>query len=335
MTLLAEASARFTLRFGTRHFRIGGMVDERYGAILHIAGLSEMTEPGILSAFDEERDLVVSHSFTPIDRPSIIGRVRRRIQQMRATDDLARTIEAQLLDAADAVETGSVGFGTHQMAITVFGDSIAQVDRRLKDLRAGHNLPGSARCRKRRRWKQPSLPATPAMTTIVAGTVMLFRRRILPIWRRYICRPRAPLGTVCHGKPRSRLSEPLAKTAHAFSFHPQGDPKAEPTNGHTLVLGPPGSGKTATIAFLAAQAQRAGARIVIFDKDQGLKMAVHALGGQYAEVKAGVPTGLNPLLTETGERGRAWLMDWIASLVERDERLSPVQADSEERGSAK
>lgn len=327
LTLLAEASARFTLRFGTRHFRIGGIVDERYGAILHIAGMAEMTEPGILSAFDEERDLVVSHSFTPIDRASIIGRVRRRIQQMRSTDDLARTIEAQLLDAADAVETGSVGFGTHQMAITVFGDSIAHVDKRLKDLRGRAQLAGFRAVQEEVALEATFFACHPGNDDYRCRDSIVSTANFADM---------AALHMSSSGAPRDRLPwqtpisifRTIGKTGHAFSFHPQGDPRAEPTNGHTLVLGPPGSGKTATIAFLAAQAQRAGARIVIFDKDQGLKMAVHALGGQYAEVKAGVPTGLNPLSTETGERGRAWLIDWIASLVEREERLSPIQADT-------
>jgi len=69
------------------------------------------------------------------------------------------------------------------------------------------------------------------------------------------------------------------------------------TVGHTLVLGRTGSGKTLTAAFLAAQSQRVGARLFFFDKDRGHEMAVRALGGRYNEIRAGVATGLNPLMT--------------------------------------
>jgi type IV secretion system protein VirB4 len=121
----------------------------------------------------------------------------------------------------------------------------------------------------------------------------------------------------------------LQGSLHRFSFHEPGDPQAEPTNGHTLVLGKSGGGKTTTVAFLAAQAQRAGGRTIIFDKEAGLKMAVHALGGRYAEIRAGRPTGLNPLATESGERGEAWLLDWLVALLEsRSGPMSPLQSEA-------
>jgi type IV secretion system protein VirB4 len=121
----------------------------------------------------------------------------------------------------------------------------------------------------------------------------------------------------------------LQGSLHRFSFHEPGDPAAEPTNGHALVLGKSGGGKTTTVAFLAAQAQRAGGRTIIFDKESGLKMAVHALGGRYAEVRAGWPTGLNPLATEAGERGEAWLLDWLVALLEsRSGPMTPLQSEA-------
>jgi type IV secretion system protein VirB4 len=94
-------------------------------------------------------------------------------------------------------------------------------------------------------------------------------------------------------------------------------------------LGKSGGGKTTTVAFLAAQAQRAGGRTIIFDKEAGLKMAVRALGGRYAEVRAGRPTGLNPLATEAGERGEAWFLDWLVALLEsRSGPMTPLQSEA-------
>jgi len=116
---------------------------------------------------------------------------------------------------------------------------------------------------------------------------------------------------------------------HRLSFHEPGDPMAEPTNGHTLVLGKSGGGKTTTVAFLAAQAQRAGGRTIIFDKEAGLTMAVHAIGRHYAKVRAGRATGLKPLATEAGERGKAWLLDWLVALVEtRSGPMTPLQSEA-------
>ena len=81
-------------------------------------------------------------------------------------------------------------------------------------------------------------------------------------------------------------------------------------------------------AFLMTMARRAGARLFVFDYRAGMEMAVRALGGSYSTVRAGRPTGLNPLQTEIDARGQAWLADWLASLLERRDRpLTPVQTN--------
>jgi type IV secretion system protein VirB4 len=93
-------------------------------------------------------------------------------------------------------------------------------------------------------------------------------------------------------------------------------------------MGRPGSGKSVLSAFLMTQARRAGARIFVFDYRLGMEMAVRANGGRYASLKAGQPTGLNPLWTETDARGTAWLSDWLATLLYRaDKPLTPAQTN--------
>jgi len=138
------------------------------------------------------------------------------------------------------------------------------------------------------------------------------------------------------GKPASKL--PWGKvitlfptpeqSAYRFSYHEQGSPDKEPTSGHTLIMGRPGSGKSVLSAFLMTQARRAGARVFVFDYRLGMEMAVRANGGCYASLKAGQPTGLNPLWTEVDSRGTAWLSDWLATLLHRaDKPLTPAQTN--------
>lgn len=95
----------------------------------------------------------------------------------------------------------------------------------------------------------------------------------------------------------------MTSSLYRFNFHEAGRRTDEPSVGHTLVLGRTGSGKTLGTAFLMAQARRVGARVIVFDKDQGLEMAIRALGGSYSEIKVGQPTGFNPMTTETDARG--------------------------------
>jgi type IV secretion system protein VirB4 len=142
---------------------------------------------------------------------------------------------------------------------------------------------------------------------------------------------RTPLGKEKHQLPWGQeitLFPTPEQSAYRFSYHELGSPKKEPTSGHTLILGRPGSGKSVLSAFLMTQARRVGARVFVFDYRLGMEMAVRANGGRYASVKAGLATGLNPLWTEIDRSGMAWLSDWLGSLLHRpDKPLTPAQAN--------
>ena len=328
-TLIAEDVSLFSVRFKgpVAEFR-DGFDGPRFAAVMSVWRNGNQTWPGMLDPLDSGTDTVISHSYTPIAMGKVSEMAKRRIQQMEAAGDLVGSIADDLHQTYDDVESGRCGFGEHQLTITVFADSEAALEERVSQVRsvAEQSKIKLVRC-------DDTLAATyfaahpgnrdyeiwnPLIKSINFADMASFhmsevgaRAEALP-WRTPIT-----------------VFQTVTGAAHRFSFHAPGDPDAEPTIGHTLVLGPSGSGKTATVAFLTAQARRAGARTILFDKDQGLRMAITAMGGRYAEIRAGHPTGLNPLLTEQGVRGEAWLMDWLARLVERGGvDLTPQQAEA-------
>lgn len=327
--LLAEDAAAASLHFGKGQFTVeeGGM-RPRVGALLFVKSYPTSTWPGMLDALGASRDVIITHSYSPIERTGIAERVKRRVAQMRAAEDIAATIEAQLFEAADKAESGMLGFGLHQMTITIFADDAAALETEVARIRGIAHQNGMRLLRE--------------VTALEAGVFAMhpgnmdYRARDMTVssinFADLAALHAADTGTGAEALPwRTPITvfPTLQGSLHRFSFHEPGDPQAEPTNGHTLVLGKSGGGKTTTVAFLAAQAQRAGGRTIIFDKEAGLKMAVHALGGRYAEIRAGRPTGLNPLATEAGERGEAWLLDWLVSLLEsRSGAMTPLQSEA-------
>jgi type IV secretion system protein VirB4 len=314
--LLAEDAAGASVLFGKGLVEIEeGAAKPKLAAVLYVKSYATATWPGMLDALGAAQDTIITHSYTPIERGSIAERVKRRVAQMRSAEDIAATVEAQLFEAADKAESGALGFGVHQMTITVFAETEAALDSEVARIRGIAHQNGVRLVRE----------VTALETTFFAihpGN-MDYRARDMTVSSINFA-DMAALHAADTGTEKARLPwatpitafQTLQGSLHRFSFHEPGDPAAEPTNGHTLVLGKSGGGKTTTVAFLAAQAQRAGGRTIIFDKEAGLKMAVHALGGRYAEVRAGRPTGLNPLATEAGERGEAWLLDWLVALLE-------------------
>lgn len=90
--------------------------------------------------------------------------------------------------------------------------------------------------------------------------------------------------------------------------------------GHTLMLGPTGSGKSTALALIAAQFRRyKGATIFAFDKGNSLEPLTRAVGGQHYNVAGDSDTPelcFAPLaqIDQPGELG--WAEDWVATLLE-------------------
>ncbi|WP_065169899.1 hypothetical protein [Paracoccus sp. MKU1] len=332
-TLIAEDVANIAVKFD--HKRGTLLIEEgfgrpRYAATLAIWKYSETTWPGMLDALDTSIDMVICHSFTPIANHKISGRVKTRIDQMRAAGDLAASVAEQLLDVADDVETGKAGVGAHQLSITVYADSQAELDQRVSHIRGVSERMKVTLSRTERSLEATFFAQHPGNQDYQCWDMTVSTTTFADMASLHMESAGSPARNLPWQTPIA-VVETAGGCAHRFSWHEEGPPApADPTLGHTLVLGPSNSGKSTTQAFLAAQAMRVpGLRIVLFDKDKALRPIVAALGGRYAQILAGRPTGLNPLLTESGPRGEAWQMDWLSALVERTGgHLTPQQSEA-------
>ena len=126
-----------------------------------------------------------------------------------------------------------------------------------------------------------------------------------------------------------------AGTPYYFSFHAT-DPDDEGGGtkkdvGHTLVLGPTGSGKTAWIAFNLCMLQKFCVTSILFTKDRDTEIVIRALGGKFYPIKTGVPTGWNPFwLDDQDLETKAYLNRLVRKLVTRPRLVeSGIELDSE------
>ncbi|MFV1615210.1 MULTISPECIES: type IV secretion system protein B4, partial [unclassified Phaeobacter] len=320
------ANTRVTFR-GTTIALSDGAVGNKLGAIFAVKNYPAKTDSLMLDELNLPVDMVVTHSFVPINANIMAGRIKRQLRLMQAANDGAVSLAQELELAQDDLESKRLIFGEHHMTVAVYARSQAALDDIAAEIRnisatSGINLiseafgarahfmaqhPGNTGARSRKA----------AITNHNFADLATFHR--------------TPLGKtgreVPWGVPITLFPTP-ERSGFRFNFHEQGAPDREPTGGHTLILGRPGSGKSVLAAFLMTMARRAGARVFVFDYRAGMEMAVRALGGSYSTVRAGRPTGLNPLQTEIDVRGQAWLADWLASLLERRDRpLTPVQTN--------
>jgi type IV secretion system protein VirB4 len=320
------ANTRITFR-GTTIALSDGAVGDKLGVIFAVKNYPARTDSLMLDELNLPVDMVVTHSFVPINANIMAGRIKRQLRLMQAANDGAVSLAQELELAQDDLESKRLIFGEHHMTVAVYARSQAALDDIAAEIRnisatSGINLiseafgtrahfmaqhPGNTGARSRKA----------AITNHNFADLATFHR--------------TPLGKtgreVPWGVPITLFPTP-ERSGFRFNFHEQGAPDREPTSGHTLILGRPGSGKSVLAAFLMTMARRAGARLFVFDYRAGMEMAVRALDGSYSTVRAGRPTGLNPLQTEIDARGQAWLADWLASLLERRDRpLTPVQTN--------
>src|SRR3989338_5976166 len=283
---LSAAIASSQMTFAGKRVEIDTGAGQHFGTIFGVKSYPARTWARMLDALELPYDIVITNSFTPARNNEIEERIKRTARQMRASEDAAETLRQELYEAADNVASGRQVFGKHHLTVMVTGKTPEQLEEAASEVwRAGQDCVATL---VRESFAPPAAPR------------------------------RAP-------RPRPRVQSPWGETITAlptvpsslyrFNFHDKGERGAEPSAGHTLVLGRTGSGKTLGTAFLMAQARRGHARLPVIDKDRGLEMAVRALGGSYSAIRIGEATGLNPFQTETDERGAAWLTDWLGDIL--------------------
>ncbi|MGP9790891.1 VirB4 family type IV secretion/conjugal transfer ATPase [Roseinatronobacter sp. NSM] len=323
---IADDVANKRVTFQSDKFLIsGGSGADRIGQIFTVKNYPSQTWCSMFDDLALPIDMVVTHSFTPVNSSVMGDRIKRQIRMMRAGDDAAISLQNDLVQAADDLASERLIFGDHHMSVATFAESEQKLDSIAAEIR---NIAASVGVK----LMMETYSARASYFAQSPGNASYRARRATITNLNFA--DMAALHRTQLGKSRARTpwDTPITmfptpeRSAYRFSFHEKGSPASEPTSGHTIILGRSGSGKSVLATFLMAQARRTGARIFAFDYRYGLEMGLRALGGSYQSIKAGEATGLNPLWVETDAAGREWLTDALISLLEsRGAQLTPQQ----------
>ena len=285
------------------------------------------TSPGDLGALLSARfEFVLSQSFSVLSKHAAKGFLERHRARLEDAQDVARSQVKEIDVALDKLMSGEFVLGEHHATLLAWGDQVEEVQEHLAWARAELADRGIIA-------KPLDLALEAAFWAQLPGNWSLRPRPCAITSHNFLCF--SPFHNSMSGKPVGNPWGPavtVLKTASGaplyFSFHASqpGNSEGQRLLGNTVVLGQSSAGKTVLLGFLLAQAQRFGPRVVVIDKDRGLEIAVRAMGGRYFPLKAGEPTGWNPLQLTPDPANVLFMKELVTKLVAAvGEQITPTE----------
>jgi type IV secretion system protein VirB4 len=325
---LNSALATTRLLFGSEaiEYRMGHA--SCAGAVL---GIKEYPTPSVVGMYNRllaaSFPLVLTQSFTFLSRASAQALLQRQHLRMLNAGDFAVSQAAQLKAALDALTSNEFVMGDHHLSLQVLADldetGVDQPDRwRLQTLNERVALARNLLSDCGMTVAREDLAVEAAFWAQLPANFPLRPRKAAITSRNFAAMApfhNYPLGRAegNHWGEALALLCTSARSPYYFSLHASdpSDPEGRKDTGHTFICGPTGSGKTVFIGFMVSMLHRRGATQVLFDKDRGLQILVHALGGEYFELRHGVPTGFNPLQLPPAPAQLEFQKSWLQLLV--------------------
>ena len=306
--------------FGLEALEMSSLGDGKdYASILSLKDYPPNATPGMCDALLRlPYEMTLTESFGFVDRQIGLERINLALRRMRAADEEALSLRAGLMSAKDDLATGSMGLGEHHLSLLVRTKSLESLEPATAQCLAALADLGAVAVRE-------DVNLEPAFWAQFPGNENYVARKALISTSAYASF--ASLHGFPIGQPEGNhwgqavtVFETSSSTPYYFNFH-----KAD--LGNFTVIGPSGSGKTVVLNFLAAQAQKFKPRTVLFDKDRGAEIFIRGIGGHYATMRPGEPTGFNPLQLADTPANRAFLRSLIAQLLIRQDL--PLNSEEE------
>ena len=293
--------------FGSKNFEVKFPFNTKYGGMVSIKEYRNITNAGMMDGFLQlPFEFIISQSFEYINRTVAISNIQLQQRRLIQSEDVAVSQIQEIDEALDATMSGRFAFGKHHLSIMCTDDNMKSIENDLSMIIVEFSNIGITAVRERLNMEASFWAQLPGnFSYVVRGaTINTLNLASFVSFHNY------PTGKIKrnHWGPAVTVLNTVSGTPFFFNFHVR-------DVGHTMIIGPTGSGKTVTMNFLCAQAQKFNCRMFFFDKDRGAEIFIRAMGGKYTTIDTSKPSGFNPLaLPETNEN-KAFLNEWIRSMV--------------------
>jgi type IV secretion system protein VirB4 len=285
--------------------RINGK--RKFAGILNIKKYGGITYAGMMDVFLQMPfEYIISQVYVASERNSVITKMSLQQKRLASIGDKAITQTMELTAAMDMTQGGEISFGDHFFSLVLFDENIRQLEDNLNVCYGELINLGITPTRE-------AMSIQGSFWSLLPGNFDLISRRTLintlnvaafASFHNY------PIGkaNANHWGPAVTLLETTSGTPYYFNFHVR-------DIGHTVIIGPTGTGKTLLMNFLVAQAQKFKGRTYFFDKDRGAEIFLKAINGFHTTIQPRDPCFFNPLQLDDTKRNRAFLVEWIVSMA--------------------
>jgi type IV secretion system protein VirB4 len=325
---------------------LGGIepkLGDQHLRVLTVLGFPNATTPGLLDALN---DLAFAYRWTTrwiaLDKTEAtknltrlrrqwfakrksVGAILREVMFNRETTLVDPDADNKAGDADEALQelgADDVAFGYLTTVIVIADDEAKQANEKLLAVERIINGRGFVTIRE-------TLNAVEAWLGSLPGNPYANVRQ--PIVHTLNLAHMMPVSAVWAGPEMNRhlnapplmMAETRGSTPFRLDLH-VGDV------GHTLIVGPTGSGKSVLLSLLALQFRRfIGAQVVLFDRGRSARAATLAMGGESIELGLEGTLSLQPLarIDEPGEI--AFALQWVTALLTTEGvRVTPDVKDA-------
>lgn len=308
------------LFFGKKSIEARHPPGVKYAGLVSIKEYRPSTHAGIFDGFMQlPFELIISQSFTFIDRMIAISSMQLQQRRLVQSEDVAVSQIGEIDQALDSAMSGEFAFGNHHCTVLCIEDSLKSLENALSMAIVEMSNVGITAVRER-------INLEPAYWAQLPGNVPYAVRRstvnTLNI-AGFASFHNYPTGKRKgnHWGDAVTVFNTVSGTPFFFSFHVR-------DVGHTMIVGPTGSGKTVLLNFLCAQSQKFKGRLFFFDKDRGAEIFIRAINGNYMTPDVAKVSGFNPFQLPDNNINRSFLVDFLKTLVTVDgEKVSPEDLD--------
>ena len=302
---------------------------DRHLRVLTVMGFPNTTSPGLLDALN---DLGFSYRWTvrwiPLGKEEAtrhltrlrrqwfskrksVGAILREVMFNRETALVDSDADNKAVDADQALQelgADDVAFGFVTTAIVVSDTDPQRANDKLLAIERVINGRGFVTIRETLNAVEAwlgSLPGNPYANVrqpIVHTLNLVHMMPVSAVWA-------GPVANAHLQAPALMMTRTRGSTPFRLDLH-VGDV------GHTLVVGPTGSGKSVLLALLALQFRRyANAQVAIFDKGRSTRAAVLAMQGRAVDLALDGDVAFQPLANIDAPGEIAFALDWVMGLL--------------------